>query len=177
MRAIITNTIYTRTPPHHSTIFTPPSLPTRYNPSHSLTSPSLLPPFVTLKTPLTSLAAPVPSSRTLSTLLAQWACCTVKAADSLSTGAGAAFASGCVAERNGPSAGVVRRVLCTAGWERRLSRRVESAVEVIEGEVARRRREGKSRIRSVLLLELLACAWVRAAVIFFSTEEMVFVLG
>ena len=54
----------------HSTIFTPPSLPTKYNPSHSFTSPSLLPPLVILSTPLTSLAAPVPSSRTLSTLRA-----------------------------------------------------------------------------------------------------------
>ena len=54
----------------HSTIFTPPSLPTKYNPSHSFTSPSLLPPLVILSTPLTSLAAPVPSSRTLNTLRA-----------------------------------------------------------------------------------------------------------
>jgi hypothetical protein len=100
---------------HHSTILTPPSRPTRYSPSHSLTSSSLFPPLVTLKTPLTSLAAPVPSSRTLNTLRAQCACCTVKAADSLSIGVGAALVSGCVAERNGPSDGVVRSVLWTEG--------------------------------------------------------------
>ena len=63
----------------------------------------------------------------------------MKAADSLSIGVGAALVSGCVAERNGPSAGVVRRVLWTAGWERRVRMRVESAVEVRDGVVARRR--------------------------------------
>lgn len=124
---------------HQSTILTAPSLPTRYNPSHSLTSSSLFPPLVTLRTPLTSLAAPVPSSRTLNTLRAECACCTVKAADSLSIGVGAVLASACVAERNGPSAGVVRRVLWTAGWERRVRMRVDRAVEFKDDVVARSR--------------------------------------
>jgi hypothetical protein len=100
----------------------------------------------------------------------------VKAAVSLSIGVGAALASGCVAERNGPSAGVVSRVLWTEGWERRVRIRVERAVEVSDGVVVRRK-EGKSRISRVFPAGLLACAWVRAAVIFFSMEEIVFVLG
>ena len=49
------------------------------------------------------------------------------------------MASGSVAERNGPSAAVVRRVLWTAGWERRARIRVERAVDVKDGVVARRR--------------------------------------
>lgn len=54
-------------------------------------------------------------------------------------GVGAALASGCVAERNGPSAGVVTSVLWTAEWERRVRIRVERAAEVRDGVVARRR--------------------------------------
>lgn len=62
----------------------------------------------------------------------------MKAADSLSIGVGVALASGCVAERNGPSAGVVMRALWTAGWERRARMKVERAVEDRDGVVVRR---------------------------------------
>jgi len=80
--------------------------------------------------------------------------------------------SGCAAERYGPSAGRARRVLWTEGWERRVKRRVESAVEVMLG-VVERRREGWSRIRRILAslspIEDVE-AWVRSFVIFCSRD-------
>ena len=85
--------------------------------------------------------------------------------------------SGCAAERNGPSAGRASRVLWTEGWERRVRRRAEKAVEVMLG-VVERRRDGWSRIRMILLsfsspFEEEEAAWVRTLVIFCSRELMV----
>lgn len=75
------------------------------------------------------------------------------------------------------SAGMVRSVLCTVGWERRVRRVEERCVEVVEGERARWR-VGWSRIRRVLggglagLVGLLEVdIWVRRVVIFFSMLE------
>ena len=66
-------------------------------------------------------------------------------------------------------------MLWTEGWERRVKRRVERAVEVIVG-VVERRREGWSRIRSIL--GSLSSfeeeeAWVRSFVILCSREVVV----
>ena len=85
--------------------------------------------------------------------------------------------SGCAAERKGPSAGRASRVLWTEGWERRVKRRVEKAVEVMLG-VVLKRREGWSRIRRILgsfssPFEEEEAAWVRTLVIFCSRELMV----
>ena len=85
--------------------------------------------------------------------------------------------SGCAAERKGPSAGRASRVLWTEGWERRVKRRVEKAVEVMLG-VVLKRREGWSRIRRILgsfssPFEEEEAAWVRTFVIFCSRELMV----
>lgn len=65
-------------------------------------------------------------------------------------------------------------MLWTEGWERRVRRRVERAVEVMLG-VVLRRREGWSRIRRVLapLASPLEEAWERAFVIFCSREVVV----
>lgn len=65
----------------------------------------------------------------------------MKAAVSLSIGVGVVLTSGEEAERKGPSAGVVRRVLWRDGWERRVRSKVERAVDVTEG-VVESRREG-----------------------------------
>lgn len=72
-------------------------------------------------------------------LRALWACWTVKAAFSLSIGVGDVLVSGSEAERKGRSVGVVRRVLWTEGWERRVRMVLERRVEVRVGTVARRR--------------------------------------
>lgn len=96
----------------------------------------------------------------------------MKAALSLSIGVGDVFVSGSEAERKGPSAGVVRRVLWTEGWERRVRMVLERRVEVRVGMVARRR-EGWSRIRMVLFGEV----WSRADVMVCSREERGFEVG
>ena len=68
-------------------------------------------------------------------------------------------------------------MLWTEGWERRVKRRVEKAVEVMLG-VVLKRREGWSRIRRILgsfssPFEEEEAAWVRIFVIFCSRELMV----
>jgi hypothetical protein len=87
--------------------------------------------------------------------------------------------SGWAADRYGPSAGRARSVLWTGGWERRVKRRVERAVDVMLG-VVERRRDGWSRIRRILGsvssplgVEEVEAAWVRSLVIFCSREVMV----